>query len=332
MTKMTVLYAVFVALMFLVVVRRHTRSEEESGRAELLGGTAIGRDALLAAAVRRGRARRARRSACSRRVADIAGGLPVAGSLAFGASWVGDSGWSRSALTARVPASSRRAPHLRRRSPAAALGGLYVLRAVGDVGAEWLSLALAVRLVHPAAAPGPTRAGGCCCSYVGLARRPRGGRAACCGPARPRRPGWSPARPGPADGSPRLADALRADLAGAPRRCWSAGPWAWPALGLVMGAIAPERRRPARHRGGPRGHREPRRRRRACRTRCWRPCSRSSAVVVTCFAHRRDRPRRRATSTTAAPSRCWPRPPPARGRFAGRRRWSPSAGPPGCCS
>ena len=51
MTKMTVLYAVFVALLLLVVVRRHTRTEEESGRAELLGGTAIGHDAPLAAAV-----------------------------------------------------------------------------------------------------------------------------------------------------------------------------------------------------------------------------------------------------------------------------------------
>ena len=51
MTKLTVLYAVFAALLFLVLVRRHTRTEEESGRAELLGGTAVGRDAQLAAAV-----------------------------------------------------------------------------------------------------------------------------------------------------------------------------------------------------------------------------------------------------------------------------------------
>ena len=50
MTKLTVLYAVFVALLFLVLVRRHTRTEEESGRAELLGGTAVGRDAQLAEA------------------------------------------------------------------------------------------------------------------------------------------------------------------------------------------------------------------------------------------------------------------------------------------
>ena len=51
MTKMTVLYAVFVAVMFLILVRRHTRVEEENGQTELVGGTAVGRDAPLAAAV-----------------------------------------------------------------------------------------------------------------------------------------------------------------------------------------------------------------------------------------------------------------------------------------
>ena len=39
MTKMTVLYAVFVAVMFLILVRRHTRVEEENGQTELVGGT-----------------------------------------------------------------------------------------------------------------------------------------------------------------------------------------------------------------------------------------------------------------------------------------------------
>ena len=53
MTKMTVLYAVFVAVLFMVLVRRHTRVEEESGQAELIGGTAVARDAPLAAAVPR---------------------------------------------------------------------------------------------------------------------------------------------------------------------------------------------------------------------------------------------------------------------------------------
>ena len=50
MTKMTVLYAVLVAALLVVVVRRHTRTEEESGRAELLAGTAMDRAAPLAAA------------------------------------------------------------------------------------------------------------------------------------------------------------------------------------------------------------------------------------------------------------------------------------------
>ena len=51
MTKMTVLYAVFVAFMAVVVVRRHTRVEEETGRAELVGATAVGVDAPVAAAL-----------------------------------------------------------------------------------------------------------------------------------------------------------------------------------------------------------------------------------------------------------------------------------------
>ena len=78
MTKLTVLYAVVVALLVLVLVRRHTRVDEESGHAELLGGTAVGRDALLAAALLEGalavaagrgagsRRRRGRRAACRR--------------------------------------------------------------------------------------------------------------------------------------------------------------------------------------------------------------------------------------------------------------------------
>ena len=78
MTKMTVLYAVFVALLFLVLVRRHTRTEEETGQAELLGGTAIGRDALLGAAVLES-AGIAIALGLLAGLADIAGGLPAPG-------------------------------------------------------------------------------------------------------------------------------------------------------------------------------------------------------------------------------------------------------------
>src|SRR4029079_9096528 len=41
MTKTTVTYAVLVMALTIVLVRRHTRVEEESGRAELVGGLAI---------------------------------------------------------------------------------------------------------------------------------------------------------------------------------------------------------------------------------------------------------------------------------------------------
>ena len=66
MTKLTVLYAVFVALLLVVVVRRHTRGDEENGRAELVAGTAVGRGAVLAAAVLEG-VLLSSRSGCSQR-------------------------------------------------------------------------------------------------------------------------------------------------------------------------------------------------------------------------------------------------------------------------
>ena len=129
MTKLTVLYAVFVALLFLVLVRRHTRTEEESGQAELLGGTAVGRDAPLVAAVARGGAG-GRRPRDPGAVVDVAGGLPVVGSVAFGASWAGI-GLVAAGMTA-VRASSPPAPAPVRRSPPGAIGVLFLLRAVGD--------------------------------------------------------------------------------------------------------------------------------------------------------------------------------------------------------
>ena len=109
MTKLTVLYAVFVALLVLVLVRRHTRGEEEAGRAELLGATAVGRDALLAAAVLEGAAVAAVLVGLLAAAADVAGGLPVTGSLAFGASWTGIGlvAAGLTALACQLSASSR---------------------------------------------------------------------------------------------------------------------------------------------------------------------------------------------------------------------------------
>ena len=49
--KSVLLGGVFLALLAYVVVRRHTRTEEEAGRLELLGAGVVGRRAALTAAV-----------------------------------------------------------------------------------------------------------------------------------------------------------------------------------------------------------------------------------------------------------------------------------------
>ena len=68
---------------------------------------------------------------------DIAGGLPVVGSLAFGASWAGI-GLVAAGLTAvacQLSASSRTCAAI----AGGALGVLFLVRAVGDTSAPWLS-------------------------------------------------------------------------------------------------------------------------------------------------------------------------------------------------
>lgn len=137
MSKMTVLYALFAAVLFVILVRRHTRIEEESGRAELMGSTVVGRDAPAAAAV----------IECLGlavilgvlvAVADIAGGLDVAGSCWFGITWIG-TGWvatATSVLACQLSASARTCAAI----AAGLLGGAYVVRALGDgFRATWLS-------------------------------------------------------------------------------------------------------------------------------------------------------------------------------------------------
>jgi len=136
MTKMTVLYAVFVAFLSVVVVRRHTRVEEETGRAELVGATAVGADAPLAAAL--GEAVLASVVLGVLAAAgNIASGLPVAGSVLFGASWTGIGlvGAGVAVLAAQLSSSSRTVGFL----ASGAIGGLYLVRAIGDTTAEWLS-------------------------------------------------------------------------------------------------------------------------------------------------------------------------------------------------
>ena len=136
MTKMTVLYAVLAAVMAVVLVRRHLRTEEEQGRHELVGATAVGRGAPLAAALAA-----ATRGAvvlgvlCA--VGGVAGGLPWRGSVLFGASWAGTVlvFGAATALACQVSASSRTCATV----ASALVAGAYLTRVVGDTTQSWVS-------------------------------------------------------------------------------------------------------------------------------------------------------------------------------------------------
>ncbi len=233
MTKLTVLYAVFVALLLLVLVRRHTRTEEESGRAELIGGTVVGRSAPLGAAVLLG-STVALAVGLLAALADIAGGLPMAGSVAFGASWAGI-GLVATGLTAvccQLSASSRTCAAI----AGGSLGALFLVRAVADTSIAWLgwlspfgwSTRLQawseprwwVLLLYAATSV----------VLVVLAQSLRA--------RRDLGAGMLPARPGPATGSPRLADALTLSLR-LHRPMVLTWTVAMGVVGVVLGSIAP---------------------------------------------------------------------------------------------
>ncbi len=139
MNELAIWVIIAISLMAVFMMVRHTRTEEESERAELIRAAPVGRHAPLAASLL---------SATAANVLVVGGvvtslmafGLPVTGSLAFGASLIGAGGVFAgvTAVTAQVAGTSR---------AALALGGTtiamsFVLRAVGDVGdgrLSWLS-------------------------------------------------------------------------------------------------------------------------------------------------------------------------------------------------
>jgi ABC-2 type transport system permease protein len=234
MTKMTVLYAVFVAVMFLILVRRHTRVEEENGQTELMGGTAVGRDAPLTAAVTEAAVVAAVLGLLAAGV-NVAAGLPVAGSLAFGASWagVGLVAAAGTALACQFSASARTCAAL----AAAGIGVAFGLRAVGDTAVSWLSWLSPFGWSTQLRAYGDTR-WWVLLLYVALA----GVLTGLAQLVRSRRDlgsGLLAARPGPADGSPRLSNALALCV-----RVHTPMLVAWTVatavMGLVLGAIAPQ--------------------------------------------------------------------------------------------
>ena len=127
---------VLTGLMSLLTVVRHTRTEEETGRLELLGATVIGRHAPLTAALLVTALANAALTVLIA-LGLIATGLPAAGSIAFGlvTGLTGLLFAAVAAVAAQLTASARAATGI----AGAVLGGAYLLRAAGDSGATWLT-------------------------------------------------------------------------------------------------------------------------------------------------------------------------------------------------
>ncbi|MFF4128705.1 ABC transporter permease [Microbispora rosea] len=134
--KIGVTEFILVGLMSLLTIVRHTRTEEETGRLELIGATVVGRYAPLTAALLvTGLVNLAIAALIA--LGLLATGLPAAGSLAFGLATglVGMLFAAIAAASAQLTQSARAASAI----AGAVLGGTYLLRAVGDTGPTWLS-------------------------------------------------------------------------------------------------------------------------------------------------------------------------------------------------
>lgn len=127
-----------VCLMVIFLTIRHTRADEEAGRTELLRAGVLGRNADIAAVS----AVMAAASAVvgfGLTIAFVAVGLPVGGSLVYGAAiaTLGLVFTGIALVAAQVASHSRAATGL----SLATLGILYGLRAVGDVNESWVTWA-----------------------------------------------------------------------------------------------------------------------------------------------------------------------------------------------
>ncbi|WP_350274157.1 ABC transporter permease [Kribbella sp. HUAS MG21] len=138
--KLTAFGALLVGLLAGILVVRHTRTEEESGRLELLSAGVLGRYAALTAALIVAAGTMIVLGLLTA-VALIGSGLDAKGSFAFGLMWAG-AGLAFAgvaAVTAQVSEGARSANGL----TAVVLGVAYVLRAIGDSsadgGARWVS-------------------------------------------------------------------------------------------------------------------------------------------------------------------------------------------------
>jgi len=132
--------SVLAGVMSVLLITRHTRAEEQTGRRELIGSTTIGRQAPLAAAIVVGAA--ANLVAGLLIVAGLLNaGLEAKGAVAFGLA-ITTVGWlftGIAAFAAQLPDSSRTSNAI----GMAVIGASFVLRVAGDAagtgGAGWLS-------------------------------------------------------------------------------------------------------------------------------------------------------------------------------------------------
>ncbi|MGW4631600.1 ABC transporter permease [Nocardia sp. NPDC004415] len=133
--KAGAMYAL-IAIAAVLTVVRHTRVEEETGRAELVGATSIGRFAgLTGALLLTYGAAAVAGIVCAASL--MATDLPIAGSVAFGAALAG-SGFVWGAIAA-VAAQVSSGARIARGVAFAALGAAFAVRAVGDAGNGVLS-------------------------------------------------------------------------------------------------------------------------------------------------------------------------------------------------
>jgi ABC-2 type transport system permease protein len=124
---------VLVALMSTFAIIRHTRQNEETGRAELIGAGAVDRHApLTAALVLVGVADVAYGAAMTLML--LAAGLPAAGSVAFGAACA-VTGWVFAGIAA-IAAQLFRSARTANATAATAVGVAYVIRGIGDALGE----------------------------------------------------------------------------------------------------------------------------------------------------------------------------------------------------
>jgi polyether ionophore transport system permease protein len=142
---------VVVGLIAILIVIRHTRTEEEAGRRELVGATVVGRHAGLAAALA---VALAANLVLALLVALLLAGqgLPGAGSLAFGLE-LAAAGWAFAAVGA-VAAQLTTGAGAARGIAVGTLGAAYTLGVVGDVSDRlswvgWLSPIGWVHRIHP---------------------------------------------------------------------------------------------------------------------------------------------------------------------------------------